>query len=156
MDGDDGIYNQPKNIIKGKRKRKTHYLRLCLFLNPKFWIINLNLQIRDGKTQIWTNDPTRSEKEAGFELHEEECEDDRENEKTYRPHQWLYIVNDVCNEVHVRDDGSDGVRSESDLKSLCSDEEEQATRRSKKEYNWCRNPVDFKFELGIEFPLLSI
>ena len=76
---------------------------------------------------------TEEEAEATwFELHEEENIDEWENEETTRPHQWKYVVNEVCNEVPIGDDISDGVRYESDLDNLCSDDEEQAMKKTMK------------------------
>jgi len=91
--------------------------------------------------------------EAGFELREEEYAEDGENVEKTLPQQWWSFVNDVCDQVG--DGGSDGVRSESDLESLCSDEEEQTKRKSKREYNPRRKQSDFSFKLGMIFPTIE-
>ena len=83
---------------------------------------------------------------ADFELHEEEYADDEDHEELMHPKKWWSSVNEVCIEQGGGGDDSDGVRSGSDLDSLCSDDEE---------YNPRSNLSRFKFKLGMEFPSMD-
>ena len=89
---------------------------------------------------------------AGFELHEEEYADNEDHEELMHPKEWWSSVDEVCIEQGGGDDDSDGVKYGSDLDSLCSDDEEQTTRKSRQEYNPRSNSSHFKFKLGMEFP----
>ena len=102
------------------------------------------------------------EQEGGGEedsvLKEEEYNEheDLEAEQTSHPQKWWSDVNAVCNDNDNKGDGdSNGFVSESDLESLCSDEDEQLTKKSKREYNPRSNLADFKFKLGMQFPTMG-
>ena len=71
---------------------------------------------------------------------------------------WWHIVNEVCHEGEPGEAGSDDsdeARDESDLDSLCSDEEEDTVKKSKQRYNPRTRSEDFKFKFGMEFPSID-
>ena len=76
----------------------------------------------------------RRDGEGGdFELVEDEYHEEDEANATAptqpsEPSKWWAVVNEICNDGAGVDEESEGIRSESDLDSVCSDEEEQSTR----------------------------
>ena len=61
------------------------------------------------------------------------------------------MVKEISNGGPVSDDESDGVRFESDLDSLCSDEEEQSTKKSRREYNPHATRDNVRLKLSMVF-----
>lgn len=63
-------------------------------------------------------------------------------------------MNDVCNNGDADEGESDGVWSDSDLDSMCSDDEEHTRKKSRMEFNPRSGLDDFKFRLGTELPTI--
>lgn len=83
-----------------------------------------------------------------------ECKADLQS--TNHPQQWRSAVNEVCNDVRVELEESNGYRSDTELESLHSDDDDDGkTRKTSKEFNPQRNLDKFKFKLGKEFPTMG-
>ena len=94
--------------------------------------------------------------EEDFDFQEEEYNNEGELEEDLEaaranPKHWWSVVNGACTDVQGGDDESDGVRSGSDLDSLCSDEDEPSSKKRWSEYNPNSNTTDFQFKIGKAF-----
>ena len=88
-----------------------------------------------------------------FLLEEEEYHEDGECKEApnIQPRDWSSVVIDVCNSGVAGEEETDGVMLESDLDSLCSDDDQQTRKKSRRAFNPHSNLDDFKFRLGMEF-----
>ena len=74
-------------------------------------------------------------------LEEKEYQDDGGHKEdlrnTTQTKNWWSVVTEVCNNDEALNEVFDGVGDESDLDSLCSDDDKQITKKSKRDYNPC-------------------